>query len=365
MTMHRVQNVGSVLQAYALLHKIEQMGHEAEIIDYEFPPIKKEYFIVKDVLKYGWNAFLGFPREKTKRKLEEFRKQFLHCSNQTFSRNALLSNPPQYDIYCTGSDQVWNPLHVGKDTSFFLDFAPEASPRIAYASSFASQDICEPYRSLYAQLLAQYKYITVREQSGVGIVKRLTGKDASVVCDPTLLLTIKEWEDVSALSKINISGGYIFVYLLGYMFDPRPEFYNIVKSVSLSLQLPVYYFNPQTKDIFESGGGRALLGMGPKDFVRLVKNASFIVTDSFHGTAFATIFNIPMVAVVKDVQGGDGRISTLRKKVGASKSFFCPDEGFTLDCSDIEQYKGKMDKVDELRQASIRNLRDMIEGCSS
>ena len=142
MTMHRVQNVGSVLQAYALQHKMEQLGYEAEQIDYIFPPQRDNNNSLIDIVSWGWNALHGFPIKREKQKLELFRSRFLRCSEHTYySREELHSNPPKYDIYCTGSDQVWNPRHVGEDTSFMLDFAPIDSPRIAYASSFASKTI--------------------------------------------------------------------------------------------------------------------------------------------------------------------------------------------------------------------------------
>lgn len=363
MTMHRVQNVGSVLQAYALQHKMEQLGYEAEQIDYVFPPQREKHFSPIDIVNWGWNALHGFPIKRKNQKLESFRSHFLRCSEHTYyTREELLSNPPKYDIYCTGSDQVWNPRHVGDDTSFMLDFAPVGFPRMAYASSFASQDIEEPYFSLYSKHLNKYDQITVREKSGAAIVKRMTGKDAKVTCDPTLLLTSEEWEPVSSLSNITTKKDYILVYLLSYMFDPCPGFYNIVKAVQRATGLPVYLFNGYTKDRLYLRSIK-YLGLGPADLVRLVKNSSFVITDSFHGTAFATIYNKPMIGVVKDENNGDGRIATLRNIVGGGNSVVCYNKELKELSGDTSFYQCSNERLEDVRCKSILELNKMLLKC--
>lgn len=362
MTMHRVQNIGSVLQAYALQYKINQLGYESELIDYVFPPQRGNGFAPRELISMASDALQGFPGKRRLRKIDCFRKEFLHCTEKSYNRDSLLKNPPQYDIYCTGSDQVWNPFHVGEDTSFMMDFAPADAPRIAYASSFASKEISEPYFSLYAKHLSRYCSITVREQSGVDIVKEMTGKDANVVCDPTLLLSADEWDTLANTSTVIKPKGYILIYLLSYMFNPRPGFYNIVETVRNTMRLPVYHYNPYTGDSFNRNI-KPLKGMGPADFVRLFRDASFVVTDSFHGAAFATIFNVPMIGVVKDEHNGDGRIATLRAKVEGGRSIVCHSKRFEMQPEEVTLFKCKQDKVDALRQYSTTELEKMIIKC--
>ena len=360
MTMHRVQNVGSVLQAYALQHKIQQFGYDAELIDYVFPQEKKKSFSPKGILSWGWEVLNGFPSKRKKEKLDLFRKQFLKCSVQTYcTREDLRTFPPEYDIYCTGSDQVWNPRHIGFDTSFMFDFAPSDARCIAYASSFASKDIEEPFFSLYAKQLSKYKHITVREQSGVEIIRRMTGKEASVTCDPTILLSADDWQYIADASDLQMPKRYILVYLLRYMFDPRPGFYNIVEKVRTSLGLPVFYFNPYTNDGLQPHI-KHLRGMGPTDFVCLVKNASFVITDSFHGTAFATIFNKPMIGVVKNANAGDGRILTLRKRVNGLQSVVGCNDNFCFGSDNLRRYQCEKEAVDSFRRDSENVLHNMI-----
>lgn len=365
MTMHRVQNMGSVLQAYALQYKIQQLGYESELIDYVFPPMDgKQSISWREGYRWMLNFLQGCPHEKKIRKLELFRKEYLRCSEKTYNRESLHENPPKYDVYFTGSDQVWNPFHVGEDTSFMLDFVPIDAPRIAYASSFASKEISEPYFSLYAKNLALYQNISVREQSGVDIVKQMTGKDAEVVCDPTLLLTAKEWGTIADASDMKIQGAYIFVYMMGYMFNPRSCIYKFAESVRQEMNIPVYQFNPYTKDRFHRHI-KALQGMGPADFVNLIRNASFVITDSFHGAAFATIFNIPMIGLIKDEEKGDGRIATLREEVGGKKSIVPVNHSFNLSPFIIDQYKCKPDLLEHFRNESLEELNNMLHAVKS
>lgn len=356
MTMHRVQNIGSVLQAYALQSAIKQLGHESEIIDYVFPPTNRgKRMSIKDIPGLIMNFVNGNPSEKRFQKINSFRQEFLNCSQVSYDRDGLLRHPPLYNAYCTGSDQVWNPKHIKEDTSFMLDFAPDNAPRIAYASSFALKSIPEPYYSLYAPLLSKYVGITVREQSGVSIVKAMTGKDAKVVCDPTMLLTSNEWDEVANRSKININKDYILVYLLGYMFNPRPGFYKVVESVRKSLRLPVYHYNPGNLDSIQPHI-RSLHGMGPIDFVWLVKHAKCVITDSFHGAAFATLYNIPLISVVNDTDTEDGRIATLRNSVGDKDSLVCFNRDFVITQGGLERYKCNPDKIRMLREFSLTEL---------
>ena len=360
MTMHNVQNIGSVLQAYALQCKIRQLGFESELIDYVFPPQNEQRKGVKELVSRGFDIIQGSPGVKKNLKIEAFRRNYLCCSPLSYNRESLLTNPPEYDIYCTGSDQVWNPFHVGEDTSFMMDFAPIDAPRFAYASSFASKEVNEPYFSLYSKYLSRYIDITVREQSGAQIVKSMTGKEATVVCDPTLLLNDSEWNKIAEKSDVTIKGGYILVYLLSYMFNPRPYFYNIVEIVQHHLSLPVYHYNPYTADSFKRNI-KHLKGMGPHDFVRLIRDASFVITDSFHGAVFATIFNKPLIGVVKDDNNGDGRIATLRSQVDGCNSIVCYNKPFLFHRGNIDDYKCNIDNVETLRQFGLDKLRDMIK----
>ena len=366
-TMHRVQNMGSVLQAFALQKAIEDLDYEAELIDYLFPPTTKKAISIKSIAEgiyaFTIDALKGFTNNKRLRLLSEFRNQYYKCSPLSYSKEVIKDNPPHYDVYCTGSDQVWNPLHVGRDTTFLLDFVFKGSPCFSYASSFATSSLPESLSPIYKKELQKYRNITVREETGVKLIKELIDKDATVVCDPTLLLKKEDWEDIAKESRETIQGKYILVYLLRYMFDPRPGFYSIVRKVQESLKMPVYYFDGSLSEIRQNGS-KVISGKGPKDFINLVKNASFIITDSFHGTAFASMFNIPTVGVVNDTDADDSRLASLRRlvrgensivRIGESESFSMKEE--------VDFYKCDMDSLQQFQERSRKTLKMMLEDC--
>ena len=360
--MHRIPNYGSVLQAYALQHKLSHLGYDSEYIDYVYPPpVMYTSFIVK--LKLGLKRvilfLLGQKDSDTIPVIDEFRRTKLKCSACSYNKESIQDNPPIYDIYMSGSDQVWNPRFIGSETAFMLDFAPMDKPRLAYASSFATNEIPENLSVLYAKKLSCYRHITVREQSGVEIVKRLTEIDATVVCDPTLLLSREEWMKFSDKASHCLKGKYILVYVLGYMFDSRPSIYKIVKEMQKKMNLPVYYLGCTIKEMLQPRS-KYISGLTPEEFVMAFRNASFVITDSFHGTAFASIFNIPMIGVVRNLKSGDGRLATLRKMVHGDKSLIECDTIPPLLQNGVEQYKCDEHLLDQFRDKSINSLERMV-----
>lgn len=359
-TMHRVLNIGSVLQAYATQRAFEKLGYDSELIDYiniskEAPSLKSK------ILSLGLNVLLGFPKQKRRRRLQRFFNAYIKCSRQSYNKFSIRQNPPIYDIYCTGSDQVWNPRYIEDDTNFMLGFVPKGKKRISYASSFATDNIPVEFEKLYAEYLSKYEYISVREKTGVDIVKRLTGKKARLVCDPTLLLGVDEWDKLSVSSCIHIKEPYLLVYFLGYMFDPRPYLFEIIKDVQKKLNVHVYYLNGGHQEM-KQPRSTVLRGLGPAEFIELIRNATFLITDSFHGTAFATIYNIPMIGIVKSTGVGDDRISSLRSTVGGAHSIIQYDAyDYSFSKSKMDWYRCDENLLCEFKNKSIEFIKNMIE----
>lgn len=362
LTMHRVKNIGSVLQAYATQKAFEQLGHEAEIIDYEFVSHKPMTlgYIISSLKSFILNTFGGFHIQKYNRRIRHFYNTWIKCSQKSYNQKTINQDYPRYDIYCTGSDQVWNPRYIDKDVTFMLAFTEDTCKRISYASSFATDMIPSDCKTLYSRYLSRYEHISVREQTGVELAKSLTGKDVTLVCDPTLLLDSVEWQHIGRFSATHIEKPYILVYFLGYMFDPRPYLYGIVSDVQQKMNLPVYYINGGHHEM-KQPHTTVLRGQGPSEFIELVHNADFLITDSFHGTAFASIFNIPMIGIVKSLDSGDDRIGSLRKKVGGEKSlvkYDAYDKSFSKDF--IDDYKCDIYKVKQFREDSMECIKKML-----
>ena len=345
-TMHRVLNCGSALQAYALQKSISDLGFKCEIIDYQYGVEKSRG--LKNAIKHIIFA------ERNK-KFSDFYNAYFNCSQLQYFKETIKDNPPDYDIYCTGSDQVWNPRFIENDTNFMLSFAPDCKPRFSYAASFTTGEIPKQYISLYKKYLSKYKFISVREQSGVQIIQQLLDRKADLVCDPTLLLDNNKWDIIANSQSFQQREKYILVYKLGYMFDSRREVYKITDKVQKELGYKVYYLNGK-HDLFRNG--KKILNFGPSDFINYIKNSAFVITDSFHGTIFSAIYNRPFISVVtnKNIKS-DNRISTLLSEIGGEKSLVESWEQLNF----AYNYQADMTKLKTYSLQSANILKNMLD----
>lgn len=316
-TMHRPISFGSSLQAYALQKKISDLGYDCEIIDYQYPNKlhtvgqNRVKLFIRYTIHYIINLFFGLPSLVESIRFKNFRKKHLKLSEYYKDAESLVENPPNYDIYCTGSDQVWNSNFTKCDTSFLLSFV-EGKKKIAYASSFAVDYVIEAYKDNYSRYLSKYDSISVREDSGIKLVDELTGKQAVQVCDPTLLLTESEWLPLIRESKIKVDKPYLLVFMLSYSYNPYPEVNHIIETIQTKLGLHTIVLSGTKADYLRKNS-TVIKNAGPNEFLYLFKNASFVLTSSFHGVAFATNFAKPFYAIVKDGNSDSRLISTLKK----------------------------------------------------
>ena len=327
LTMHRVYNVGSALQAYALQHVVESLGYECELIDYRYPTTEHLAYqqrilqvhqlslfeLVMSVLRRIKSIF----NKDSVNPFEVFYKKHFHCTEHSYStRLQLLTDCPVYDIYMSGSDQVWNPQYIGFDTSFLLDFAPEGARRISYASSFTINKLPNGFNNVYKKELMKFAHISVRERSGIKIVKELTGKDSVNVCDPTLLLSADQWSVLADQSMFKTDQHYILVYLMAYAYNPYPDVFDYIDRVYKQFNLPIVFFNAW-------GGQKSnykeirVPVKGPNEFLYLFSHADYVITDSFHGTAFSLIFQKPFITCIQSKESQDSRVTDLLDEIGA------------------------------------------------
>ena len=315
-TMHRIINYGSALQAYATLKAVSKFGYEAELIDYIFPNRRKTSTLLARIKNLALKLFLYLFHGDKEKRFNSFYTDYYNCSKRFSSPEELKSEHPSYDILLTGSDQVWNPLHTGDDYSFLLSFSEEGTPKISYASSFSKSILPDEYKAIYAQYLKDYKFISVREASGINIVRELIGKTPFCACDPTLLLSKEEWERLACKGKQLVKGEYVLLYILTYAYNPYPAILNIIEYVKKQINLPIVILDGSLSTN-RIKGARNIKNAGPLEFLRLVKNASFVVTTSFHGTAFALNFERPFFSVLSDNPKNDTRMMDLLQAVGA------------------------------------------------
>ena len=355
-TMHKVLNFGSALQAYALQRVLDNNGYDSEIIDYDFPPRSPFLDRFNTTVRFWiYQLRTGTFFEKSKKRyFATFYKRFFRLSLNRYNKHTITKVNDIYDAFVTGSDQVWNPTWIKDDTTFLLSFAADDKPKCSYASSFAISNIPDAYKSVYKRYLCRYRRIAVREKSGVDIVRSLIGVEPELVLDPTLLLTDNDYHKLSSQSCLRIDEPYVLVYMLTYMYNPFPDVNGIVRKVHERVGGKVVYlgsgkFSAYCKDCI------CVENLGPCEFISLIENASFVITSSFHGTAFASIFNKPLISTVKSLNDADGRIPTLLSQIGGEHSIV-EYKATDIDLSNIDMYKCSKEKLNKQREKSISIL---------
>lgn len=363
-TMHNVQNYGSALQTFALQHTLESNGFDCEIIDYRLDRKKKNgnkiIFYRNVLIALIKDCVTGFSHTRSQKKFSIFYRSHLRISGNSYDRRTIDSALLGYDVYMTGSDQVWNPKHIRDDVNYFLAFAPMKAPKISYASSFATTSLDNFYMTLYSKYLAKYNYISVRENTGKDLVKKMVGKEAVVDIDPVLLIGAKDWATLVEESRIKKRKKYILVYALYYMFDPYPELNNIIDHVQKTLGYDVIFLNARASDFLRPNSSIYKAG-GPIEFLYLIKNAEFVITTSFHGTAFSAIFDKPIIGIVKG-DGSDDRISSLLSNLNAGHSIVAYNEDIRdWDADKLLSLKCSQTMLEQLANLSRARLLNSIK----
>lgn len=307
-TLHTVSNYGSCLQTYASQSLIESLGHEVEIVNYyrknNQVPVKTERIFRGRVFgrfsdiwtKFPWlKRGLSVPVSTYVRlqdyRFDKFRDEYLHLSNQYLDASQLLENPPEADVYCTGSDQVWNSVwNEGFEGPYFLDFAPVGKRRIAFSASIGRESIFDWEIPLMKNALSKYYAISMREESGVELVKSLGFPDAQLVLDPTLLLTRDNWDKI-ATHPMHAGESYV----LAYGLNDNPRLLSFAAGVAREYGINLISINYNL--IHLPSAGIKEITPDVTDFIGLFEDASYVVTDSFHATAFALNFGIPFTAI--------------------------------------------------------------------
>lgn len=307
-TFHAAHNYGSCLQAYALQSKVEQLGFNAYIINLRTERQKDMYrpLTKRKGLKYLLkNAFslINLKKRKTCYDLfENFISAKYHLTQEYESLTDLNSASFDFDFYISGSDQIWNTVPYDADMSYFLPFVKHGV-KIAYAPSFGQIGNISKEKEI-AHDLADYNFLSAREESGCELIRKLCGRSAETVVDPTLFYNADFYEKLIDPRPI-INRDYIFFYTL----FATPEMMVSVKRLSKMTGLPVVTSNVSNQyDAFS--GFEKHIDCGPCEFLNLLKNAKMVFTSSFHCTVFSIIFKKDFYAF-KGMD--DKRISSLLK----------------------------------------------------
>ena len=313
-TLHRAQNYGSVLQTFALQKQIEKLGHQAYILDY-YP----ERYTNKGLLKRLKNKSSRFNNPLVLliaklliypsylKKGIQFNKfmHYLNLEKPSFATNEEgMGRFTDADAYCAGSDQIWNShWNEGVEKALYLDFVPKGKLCLSYAASIGLSNIPANEIDETKLLLDKFEFLSLREDKGVELVRELGRTDAVQCLDPTLLMSKEEW---SQYADDSYKGKE---YVLTYNLHHDPEIDKCAKAIASKYHLQIRNISYNWHDIVRHGH----LDWCPtvEGFLGLIKNAKYVVADSFHATAFSIIFEKPFVVITPEV--ASSRLSSLLK----------------------------------------------------
>lgn len=332
-------NYGSILQSYATLLELQKLDVPYEIIRYERKKDLKFYVTSlprlanRDMM---YSKLRALRRKLGKKKNKEFaandkirakifsdfvRTHFDHFSRIIPDYDALSKYAEKFQSVLVGSDQLWLP--AGLATNFYnLRFVPENINKIAYSASFGVSEIPSYQEKRTIEYLNRIENISVREHSGQELIRKLTGREVSVIVDPTLVISKEMW-DVNIPQERKIQEDYIFCYFLGDNPDQRDEARKLSKATGLKI-VTLRHMDEFIKSD-ESFGDLAPYDVGPAEFVNLIRNASYVCTDSFHGSVFSIINHKKFVSFnrygVTSKNSRNSRLDSLFSQLGLQRRF--------------------------------------------
>ena len=305
-----------MLQAFALQQVVDRLtGKDSEIIDFSNEGQQKLYSVrqpndslknvIKNIILAPWFKRIARNYES----YERFKKNNFRLSNFPIHKSPDLSDA-DYDIVVAGSDQIWNITIADGDDAYFLPWVKNAR-KVAYAPSFGAKNIMDyaanPNR--YAEYLRDFANLSIRERNGLEWLQNLTGRDADLLLDPTLLLKRDDYAEIES-HELKLPPRYIFYYSPGYSRDIN----KLVNRISQKYNLPVIAFNTKTFYVkgMQFSGFKLPEIENPSTYLQLIKNAEIIITTSFHGTVFSTIYRKKFWTVKNGgMFGNDDRVKTL------------------------------------------------------
>lgn len=288
LTFHFTRNYGATLQAFALSAYLKSLGHSVEVIDYLPNAITKEYSLlnVNGGVASVFRAIMKIPFVLARNfTFNSFMKKNIRLSrDKYFTLIDLQNSNVKADIFIVGSDQVWNSdITHGIDPVYYLDFVTTGL-KISYAASFGKTSIPENELVYIAKYLKNFSAVSIREKSIIPFLeKTITNVTFNHVLDPVFLLDKKDY--LVLLKDGNMIGDYLFVYDV----HENPKLFNIAKIIAKQKSLKIVAIARAHTP--KSDVNKLVYFCGPQEFLKLIHNAKYIVTNSFHGTSFSIIMN--------------------------------------------------------------------------
>ncbi|MBR4795386.1 MAG: polysaccharide pyruvyl transferase family protein [Lachnospiraceae bacterium] len=354
-TFHRAYNYGACLQAWALQKALKNMGVTPYLINYHLPSMDRLYDPIRKknpILKGLKTIKVYFTKPYHLRRRKVYRAFFAKNYNLygDYIDAAQMNNLP-FEAYITGSDQVFNTSHTGGvNPAFFLSFVKAPKKKISYAASLGGDTFNEGEKDAIKAELKTFDYISVREKGAVSEVSLVSGKDVEVVPDPTMLLTKEDYEELKKPYKLK--GTRDGHYILVYMMEHNEELIKLANKISEETGLPIAQrsyekiFNNETELLYEHG---------PDEFLSIVENADYVLTNSFHGTAFSLIYEKPFLSMLHSKTGL--RVIDLLSEVGLKNHILYNASDYSgLGAFTIEDIDSLRERKSELRSKGMAFL---------
>ncbi len=358
-TIHSAYNYGSALQAIASCEAVRYLTEQdAEIIDFQPDDIMAMYSLdirknigsIKDFIKF---IITCKSRRLKKQAFDSFWKKNDCLSADCYKDQEDLYRCNQnYDCFIVGSDQVWNP-EIVKETfpAFCLDFVDEDKKKISYASSFGVKSIAEKKLAFLNRSLRSFDAISVRESEARNILNQEVRENTVVVCDPVFLLSADQWKKKE--KEISLPKEYILVYCV----EQDKEFRKKIRELGERLNLPIV-------DVGTAANPKNYVGLhwdsiGPAEFLYAVSHANYVITNSFHGTAFSVIYKKKFIVKAHSTRGV--RMKNLLDKVGMLDRLVQGEESVDLLLQKIQkEVSEKNIKLEQYVKESKQYLKEAI-----
>ena len=308
-------NYGGMLQGYALRKAISKLGYTVDIVSYDVTKNPNPVYpsVIVQAKQYGLGAALSKILEKVIAKGKFFIKDTLASRTEKFNQfmtfagsgTELYSDETmnllekRYKTFISGSDQVWNPNAVRN--LYLQTFNAEKARKISYAASIGRDSLSEFEANAMIPAIRQFGSISVREKTAKTLLEKYID-DTPVVTtlDPTMLLSADEWAEVA--SPRSVSEKYALVYFFSDSLKVRRKAESFCKKHGLKLVM-IPYAKQEFNLTDQRGPGFRHDNVGPAEFVSLVRNADFVLTDSFHGAVFSIIHQIPFAVFERSKAG--------------------------------------------------------------
>lgn len=339
LTLSSAQNYGAVLQVFSLMRFLQENYSETEVIDFTPDFICGRYKLIavdnSSMFKRAVSIVKGLIKLPvplmTRIRFILFRKKYLKWSHKRYIRKI---DEDAYDQYIVGSDQVLNLSLTGNEKAFFLPFVGNSSKKATYAASLGLNDVTDEQMDTYHKGLKDFEYLSIREKNGVAILKKILPRKKIISnIDPVFLHDKLFWNKI-ACKKV-YSEKYVLIYSLAHE--------AVAKSIEIAkLMFPQYKIYMITDSISKAALGVVnQRGVGPKQFLGLIRDAEFVITNSFHGCAFSIIYEKQFYVI--PFRNTSSRMINLLQVLNLENRLVSSNQTLNNDEIDYDMVRGNID----------------------